>query len=102
MILFQRGGVLQPGREILLKARREIQQILKTVSRIGDMRPGDQLDLTDLASIDVDMRNVLRVGSKLGSITGNPVIESGTDGDEKIAVFDSVVRVRCTVHTEHV
>ena len=37
MILFQLGNVHCPWRKIFLEAARKVQEILKTVTRIGDM-----------------------------------------------------------------
>src|SRR2546429_493324 len=46
------------------------------------------------------MRNILRVGREFGCITRNPIIEARADGDQKTAVLDWVVRIRCAMHAQ--
>ena len=102
MVLFKIGNVCQPWRKISLETSRAVQEILKTIACIRYMRPGDLLHLSDLTRINVDMSNVLRIRRKLGRITGNAVIETRADGDQKVSIFDSIIGVRRTMHAEHV
>ena len=42
-----------------METPREIQQVMQAVFRIGDVRPSNQLYLSDLAGINIDMSNVV-------------------------------------------
>jgi len=37
----------------------------------------------------------------MAEVAGNTIVEPGADRDQKIAVFDRVVRVGRAVHAEH-
>src|ERR1051326_175631 len=102
MTLFKIGNMCQPGRKILLETTREVEEILETIACIRYVRPGDQFHFPDLTRVNVDVCNVLRVRCKLYRITGNAIIETRPDSDQKVAIFDSIIGVRRTMHAEHV
>jgi len=56
--------------------------------------------LVDLSGIDIDM-NHFRFLGKGRQLAGHPVIEPRPDGDQKVALVDSVVRIGGAVHSQH-
>ena len=102
MFLFQLGDVREPGRKILFESRGKTEQVLKAVPHVTDMRPGHHLHFADLTGIDIDVRDVFGVRREFRRITGNTIVEPGADCDQKIAIFDGVVRIGRAVHAEHV
>ena len=65
------------------------------------MVPVDAFYLADLRYVDIELRNILRVGGKPGRVAGNTIVKPGADSNQQVAIFDSIVGKRHAVHTEH-
>ena len=66
------------------------------------MVPVDAFYFADLRYVDIEVRNILRLGGKPGWVAGDTVVKPGADSNQQVTVFDGIVGKRHAVHTEHV
>ncbi len=104
VLTFELGDFLVPALERLLEldAPAVSEQVGQVAFQHADVMPVDALDLADLGKVDVEVRDVLRIGREMRRVAGNPVVEAGADGNQEVAVFDGVICRRNAVHAEHV
>ena len=104
VLFLERGDFLVPRGKRFLEAY--AAPVLEHVGEVrfqnADVVPVDSLDLANFRKVDVKLRNVFRVWRELWWVGGYAVIEPGTDGDNEIAIFNSVVCGCNAVHAKHV
>src|SRR3984893_19478192 len=76
-------------------------QCAKRFTRIGDQRDFRRPILADVCRIDIDM-NYPRLRCEGGKFSGDAIVESHADGDQKIALSDGHIRGIRAAHAQHV
>jgi hypothetical protein len=100
----QLGDVRMPRRPVTPEARTlALQaQLCERRPQQSHMTPLHALDLVDLRSVNVHVRDALRVARELGRHARDAIVEAGAEAEQEIAVVDGIVGERRAVHAEHV
>ena len=78
-----------------------VQQFEQCLGHQTDVAPLHPLDLADLGSVDIDMRDKLCMRCEFRNIARHSVIEARAEGQQTIAIFDRVVGKGGAVHAQH-
>ena len=97
-------------RQVLVPGRQGQRRSLVVATAIGgercqgrrqqaDVRPVHALDLVDLGTVDIDVRNRPRLRREFRRIAGHAIVKARAQRNQEVAILDRVVGECRAVHT---
>ena len=99
--LFLLPGVALRYPLVDLRLFHDIVELFKGTLHVADDRQMSFLVLVDFRRVDIDV-NDFGLGSKRFEFARHAVVEANAQSDQQVAFLNGPVRVRCTVHSQHV